>query len=526
MTLGTARCHGETPLTCLTKYHDLPMIKMLVEAGADINKPNNAGNTPLIIAVSPKKGFYIDEMDLIFDKAYTGMVSGLADSFGANRLMISSPEIVLGDKNPVRRLQKANRTDIDLENYFTYQAILQGGPVLDDIVQYLLDNGADVDIVNNYNENALFSAVDTPHGTSMLGRLLRETKLNDLISSDSGNTIPIAAYCNDHGYSRLVMFFNAGYDKNTKRQDGKTLCDVVDYNDFKALKCSEIECNTANKGRISPCAIPGGYFDWDECVDKRNGTRVCDGTKWGECTFDNGDNKCRYYVMDGYCEGDSETRRCCTKNQNTSSTVDSQQAALDSQKEYEQAREKEKAGRAGTAIATAATGLGGYAIGSSLSEQLADKNAEADMNEYLKGMNCNYSGGGVASLGETVEIPGGDELFAYYNEYRNLANNLKQTKAALNLTPGLEAQVVYENSNLYQYSSRTPRSGSTTSLARALMDENSDDAAAWVGQKDEAAGNLRTGAAVAAGGVVVGIGNRVSVDKTYDKTRMGSKNSK
>lgn len=191
--------------------------------------------------------------------------------------------------------------------------------------------------------------------------------------------------------------------------------------------------------------------------------------------------------------------------------------AKQSQEEYELAREKEKAGRVNAGLSTLATGLGGYAAASSYFEQEADKKAEADMGDYLSHMYCNYSGGGVASLGETVEIPGGDELFAYYNEYRNLANNLKQTKAALNLTPGLEAQVVYENSNLYQYSSRTPRSGSTTSLARALMDENSEDAAAWNAQKEESAKNLRTGALVAAGGLAFGISNRIALDKKYNK---------
>ncbi|MBO4683302.1 MAG: hypothetical protein J5611_01845 [Alphaproteobacteria bacterium] len=187
--------------------------------------------------------------------------------------------------------------------------------------------------------------------------------------------------------------------------------------------------------------------------------------------------------------------------------------AKQSQKEYELAREKEKAGRVNAGLSTLATGLGGYAAASSYFEQEADKKAEEDMRDYLSHMYCNYSGGGVASLGETVEIPGGDELFAYYNEYRNLANNLKQTKAALNLTPGLEAQVVYENSNLYQYSSRTPRSGSTASLARALIDKDSEDAAAWNAQKEETAKDLRTGALVAAGGLAFGISNRIALDQ-------------
>jgi outer membrane protein OmpA-like peptidoglycan-associated protein len=49
------------------------------------------------------------------------------------------------------------------------------------------------------------------------------------------------------------------------------------------------------------------------------------------------------------------------------------------------------------------------------------------------------------------------------------------------------------------------------------MDENSEDAAAWNAQKEESAKNLRTGALVAAGGLVFGISNRIALDKKYNK---------
>jgi len=297
---------------------------------------------------------------------------------------------------------------------------------------------------------------------------------------------------------------------------------------FSATGYNDLTCNlsdTVTCDNIVMVPTNTEHNEGDSCSDTNNhikaGTWKQVDTNWvcfaTECTDPN-----TYELKNGKCEpktpqGTTETEQQEQQTETPELDEEKVEKAKQSQKEYELAREKEKAGRVNAGISTLATGLGGYAAVSSYFEQEADKKAEADMNEYLKGMNCNYSGGGVASLGETVEIPGGDELFDYYNQYRNLANNLKQTKAALNLTPGLEAQVVYENSNLYQYSSRTPRSGSTASLARALMDKDSEDATAWNAQKEESAKNLRTGALVAAGGLAFGISNRIALDKKYNK---------
>ena len=191
------------------------------------------------------------------------------------------------------------------------------------------------------------------------------------------------------------------------------------------------------------------------------------------------------------------------------------QQAKDAEQAYQDARDIEKAGRPLTALATGMTGTGGYMIASSISEKIADKNAEEDMKAYLANMYCDYGGGQQVDLGDTEIIPDGGELFNYYQEYVNTANRLKSTKAALNLTPGIESQVVYTDAkyNLYNYQPAGARSTGEISLARALMDANSADATAWAEQKEKTNTLLGVGTTLAVGGIGTGLANRAYTNK-------------
>lgn len=199
----------------------------------------------------------------------------------------------------------------------------------------------------------------------------------------------------------------------------------------------------------------------------------------------------------------------------SSDTPDLEQA----EQNYELAREKEKAGRIPTAISTMATSQGAIQALSAMSEKRIDEESESDMAAYLGTIKCNYGGGQTVRGGNTdIEIPGGNELLAYYTEYKNTATNLKNTKTALNLPSGLESQTVYDKAetNLYKNASIGRGAGGYTSLARALGDTNSADAAAWAAQKAQSAENIKTGALIAAGGLALGIGTNVALNKIYN----------
>ena len=185
------------------------------------------------------------------------------------------------------------------------------------------------------------------------------------------------------------------------------------------------------------------------------------------------------------------------------------------QQNYQDVKENEQslANRALTAGATAATGLGMMAATSAQAEQKADADAEQDMAAYLATFKCEYGRGLTAKAGnEEITLPGGNELLEYYSEYKSLADNLKNTKQALGLRPGIEQEIVYDKaqSNLYKYSSTGITDGAFTSLSRALTDTDGADAEKWNAQKEQTVKNLKTGLIATGAGVVAGIvGNLV-----------------
>ncbi len=194
---------------------------------------------------------------------------------------------------------------------------------------------------------------------------------------------------------------------------------------------------------------------------------------------------------------------------------DVDQRLADAQKELDAARDAENswANRAVSAASTAMTGLGGMQFASGIAEQRADAAAEKQMRAYITTMKCEYGGGQIVTMGnEDVTLPGGNELLEYYTEYREIAERLKQTKAALGLRSGIENEVLYDRAQtgLYQYANTGKTGGGETSLFRALTDTDSADAAAWNEQKEKSAQKIKIGAGTAATGAVGGaVGNMI-----------------
>ncbi|MBQ7185835.1 MAG: hypothetical protein IJR92_03455, partial [Alphaproteobacteria bacterium] len=149
---------------------------------------------------------------------------------------------------------------------------------------------------------------------------------------------------------------------------------------------------------------------------------------------------------------------------------------------------------------TAMTGIGMMQAVQGFSEQKSDAAAESDMAAHIATFKCNYDKGPTFKYStEEIIIPGGDELLKYYTEYKTLADQLKGTKATLNLAPGIESQVVYDKaeSGLYQNFATERAAGHYASVSRALMDSDSEDAAAWAAEKEKSQKRLAIGASVA-----------------------------
>ena len=202
------------------------------------------------------------------------------------------------------------------------------------------------------------------------------------------------------------------------------------------------------------------------------------------------------------------------------------QAAYDQALATEQSFENRMLG----GLTMAATSIGGQMLASALSEQSADTDAETAMRAYLATFHCDYGAAKNIPGGEkNIELPGGNELISLYSEYVNLANDLKVRKNALGLRPGIESEPILDSatSGLYDDVSIGKTSGAYASLARALSDPNSADAAAWAAQKSDTADKLKTGAIVGGGGALVGSGGNILInhtDKNISDTIKDAKN--
>lgn len=186
-------------------------------------------------------------------------------------------------------------------------------------------------------------------------------------------------------------------------------------------------------------------------------------------------------------------------------------------------KEQSTANKVLGAAAIGATGIGGMNLMEGMAQQKADDAAEQDMKAYLATFVCDYGQGRNIKGGErAIDLPGGNELFAQVNEYKALATDLKVRKEALGKTPGIESEIIYDiaETGLYDNVGLGRQKGAYTSLSRALMDENSADAAEWAQQKADAKSKVKTGAITAGAGAIGGLVGNLAInsgDKNKNK---------
>ena len=259
-------------------------------------------------------------------------------------------------------------------------------------------------------------------------------------------------------------------------------------------KCVEQKCNIKNgtgewtaDGDTWKCSVKSCNKNYKENTEKNK----C--TKPGEPDTDGGDDQTQQNEP-RLSEADSLAK------------IDELRDNADAMKANEQSTANKLLGATGMG----STGIGGMQMASAMAEENADADAEAAMRAYLSTFHCNYGAGKNIPGGERdIELPGGNELIGLYSEYVNLANDLKIRKTALDMRPGIESEPILDaaTSGLYDDVAIGKTSGAYTSLARALMDPNGADAAAWAAQKAETADKKKTGmitAGIGAAGSLVG----------------------
>ncbi|MBR3510725.1 MAG: hypothetical protein IKN73_01540 [Alphaproteobacteria bacterium] len=179
---------------------------------------------------------------------------------------------------------------------------------------------------------------------------------------------------------------------------------------------------------------------------------------------------------------------------------------------YKAAKENEQslANRTLTAATTAAMGIGGMELAMGLSEQKADKDAEADMKAYLSTFRCKYTDGKSFKGGpDPIELPGGNDekLQSLKSEYIALAKDLKERKEALGMKPGIESEEILDKADMGLYDDENVgiTSGNYASLYRANALNSEEDQAKLDAEKSASSKRVKGGAIAVGVGAGVGI---------------------
>ena len=155
-------------------------------------------------------------------------------------------------------------------------------------------------------------------------------------------------------------------------------------------------------------------------------------------------------------------------------------------------------------------------LASAIAENRADDAAERDMAAYLATFRCDYGQGRNIMGGETdVQLPGGNNLIESKQQFIELAADLKVRKDALEMTPGIESEVILDSATmgLYDDESLGITDGAYTSLSRALSDPDGADAAEWAQQRSDTKSQLTTGAVMAGVGIVGGVVGNLLINR-------------
>ncbi len=135
---------GRTPLLAAVEGHYLESAKMLLDAGADVNLQDDKMDSPLLLAGAEGT---VDIMKLILQAKPN---FSLYNRFGGTSLV---PAAERGHVEMVKLLVNTE-VDIDDVNHLGWTALLEaivlsdGGPRHQEIVQVLVDAGADVHITD------------------------------------------------------------------------------------------------------------------------------------------------------------------------------------------------------------------------------------------------------------------------------------------------------------------------------------------------------------------------------------------
>ena len=144
---------GETALLIATHQNNLAIAKMLIDAGADINKQDAIQDSAYLYAGAQGKTEILAYM-----LRHQDPDPNVVNRYGGNALI---PAAEKGHLDNVKLLLEDGRTDINHQNDFGYTALIEvvaltdGSKVYQDIAKELLKHDADTKLRDNNGKTAL-----------------------------------------------------------------------------------------------------------------------------------------------------------------------------------------------------------------------------------------------------------------------------------------------------------------------------------------------------------------------------------
>lgn len=161
---------SETPLMIAVHNNHLAIAKILIDAGANINKQDVLQDSPYLYAGAEGRTEILTYM-----LAHATPDQAITNRFGGNALI---PAAEKGHLDNVKILLADKRVNVNHQNNYGYTALIEavalrdGSQIYQEIVAELLKNGADPTILDNYGKSAQDYADQLGYGT--ISKMLQE----------------------------------------------------------------------------------------------------------------------------------------------------------------------------------------------------------------------------------------------------------------------------------------------------------------------------------------------------------------
>ena len=193
---------------------EIDVVQVLIDAGADIDTQNDLGRSPLNTACESGS---LDIVKML-------VRAGATDNGGCTCLMLAA---YAGHTETVRYLVGLPEVDVNRQNTANnhtalHYAVVEGST---DVVQILLDAGADFDTQNNLGRSPLHSACDSE--TPDVVKMLVEAGAGVRATDNEGHTCLIIAACS--GHTETVRYLVGLPEVDVNHQDAANNFTALQY---------------------------------------------------------------------------------------------------------------------------------------------------------------------------------------------------------------------------------------------------------------------------------------------------------